>query len=121
MKRTKSNETAPRRKGEIKWTRIGGGSSVLVINGKQKMLVQNRVVWALPEEVPEGVRDVVVPVHPEDLGDVEKTESINVAKLEYTVVPKKGGYYDVVNSDGKVINEKSLRKDAAQELIDSLT
>lgn len=35
------------------------------------------------------------------------------------LVTKPGGWYDVIDSDGKPVNEKSLRKDDAEKLIEA--
>jgi len=41
--------------------------------------------------------------------------------MEYYVKPRGAkGYFDVVDKDGKVQNEKALRKEKAEELLETL-
>lgn len=114
MKRTKD-------KGTIRWRKTGGGSFTAVINGKKKMIKPGQEFSARLEEIPEGFRDLVIPVDPEEFKVAEKHfDNVDVAKLEYSISPKGGNWFDVLDSDGKKLNEKSLRKDAAEALISSL-
>ena len=114
MKRTKD-------KGAIRWRKTGGGSFTAFINGRKKMIKSGQEFTARLEEIPEGFRDLIVPVDPEEFKVAEKHfDDVDIAKLEYTIESRGGGYYNVLDSEGKQVNEKALRKDAAEELISSL-
>jgi hypothetical protein len=103
--------------------KLGGGSFHAKIGGKVRIIKPNEIFEARPEEIPEGFKDVVV-----RLADVPKTGSGPApappkppSKLEYFVKPRAGaGYYDVVDKDGKKQNEKALRRNAAEALIEKL-
>ena len=87
-----------------------------------RIIKENQKFQARPEEISDTFRDVILPMNKEELVKVEKEQgSIDVTKLEYTVKSKGGGWYDVVSSDGKTMNEKALREDGAAKLIESLT
>jgi hypothetical protein len=50
----------------------------------------------------------------------KKKKGPPAVKLEYFLKARGGGYYNVEDSNGKVINEKALRRKAADELIETL-
>ncbi len=108
--------------GQIWYKKLGGGSFVANIDGKAKMIKPNQEFEARPEEIPENFRDVVVPLDAGVRAEIEKkSPSKPASKLEYFVKPRAAkGYWDVVDKMGKVQNEKALRKDAAEALIESL-
>jgi len=114
MKRTKDKDS-------IRWTHTGGGSFVALINGRKKMIKPGQLFSAKLEEIPMNFRDIIVPADGAELKAAETVfETVDVAKLEYTISPRGGNWFDVLDSNGKQVNEKSLRKDAAEELISSL-
>lgn len=110
MERT--NKTEP---GKILW--ICKGSSFRMRSGK--IIKHNQRFSASVEEIPSAFRDTIIPVNPEEL---KKTETLTspVPELEYSLRTKGVGWFDVVDGDGKVQNEKSLRKPEAEELLSSL-
>jgi hypothetical protein len=118
MKRTKM--LVP---GEIEWTKTGGGSLVIKIGGKSKIIKPGQRFFARREEIPEGFRNTIVPVRPTELEAIEKgSTDIEVVQLKYTVKHRSGGWYNVFDSNGKQVNEKAVKgKEAAEELISSLT
>ena len=115
MKRTKD-------KGVIRWRKTGGGSFTATLNGRRKIVKPGEVFSARLEDIPESFRDTIIPVDPNEFKVAEKHfDEVDIAKLEYTVEKAKGvGYYNVLDSEGKQVNEKSLRKDAAEALVSSL-
>ena len=101
--------------GTIRWQKIGGGSFRL----KNRIIKPNQKFSATEDEIPQAFRDVVV-----RLGDVPaaaETPPIKAVDSSYTLKARgKGGWYDVVNSSGKVLNEKALKKEVAEKLIEDL-
>lgn len=81
---------------------------------------------AWPEEIPEGFRDLVQPMDGQDVPSPATTEQEEVAKMEsteptYEKRPKGGGWYDIYRVDtGKKMNEKSVREDEADDLLEQL-
>jgi len=115
MKRTKSKDV-------LWWRKIGGGSLHIRIDGKMKIIKENQKFPARAEEIPQVFRDVIKPLNHVELENVEKKQqSIDVKKLKYTVKSKGGGWFDVVDASGKVVNEKALRQEAADKLVKDLT
>lgn len=111
MKRT-TNEA-----GSVQWRKIGGGSFYF----RNRIIKPNQVFTAKLEDIPEGFRDVIVQVETGKKANVIKPEAAPPAvPLEYEIRSRGAGYYNVEDADGKVLNEKALRKDAAEALIKSL-
>jgi len=123
MKRTKKEQRDP---DAIHWIKTGGGSFLAVINGRKKIIKPGEKFWAKLEEIPVGHRDVVRPVDPRTNikqleAEEEEKDAPPVKKLEYFLNHRGGGWYSVLNSSGKVQNEKALNKEDAEKLIRSLT
>jgi hypothetical protein len=109
MERTKSS--APK---EIRWRKTGGG----IFIHKGRYIKPNQVFSATIEEIPKAFRGNIVPVDEKDVNvavDVPKVE-----KLQYFTKHRGGGWYDVVDSNGKVVSEKAMKRDDAEVLIASL-
>jgi len=108
----------------IRYKKVSGGSFHATIGGKLRIIKSGEIFDARPEEIPEGFRDVVVPLDPdlEEKANGKPSQKKAPSALQYYVKKReKGvGYYDVVDKNGKVQNEKALRKDKAEDLIDSL-
>lgn len=111
-------------KGMVRYKKLGGGSFLITIEGKQHIIKPNQEFNCFPEDIPENFRDRVISLdeHAKAHPPLEpKSTASPPAELEYFVKPKGGGFYDVVDQWGKVQNEKGLREDKAKELIESLT
>ena len=89
-----------------------------------RIIKPGQVFKAHPDEIPDGFKDVVVRVESaaaaESVAEAPVKAEAPVAKAEYFVKSRSAGYYDVVDADGKLMNEKALRKAAAEALIESL-
>jgi hypothetical protein len=112
--------------GMVRYKKIGGGSFYATLNGERRIIKPGQVFDARPEEIPEGFQDMVMILDEKVAAAEAKKEKGNKAappsKLKYFVKKReKGvGYYDVVDGTGKIQNEKALRKDKAEELLDKL-
>ena len=123
MERTKKIQTeeekpvelTPAADGKIWWKKIGGGS--LRLHGK--MIKPEERFRAHPDDIPVSVRDIVVPL--EELPE-ESAKPVTVAKSLFTMQPrgKSKTLFDVVDTNGKVLNEKPLAKAVAEKLISDL-
>lgn len=101
---------------EIWWRKTGGGTHRLKREGKPlKIIKSNQKFKARPSEIPESFRDIIIP-----LEDLPEEKPLPITPPGYTPKYKGSGWYDVVDGDGKVMNEKSLRKDEMEKLIESL-
>lgn len=105
----------------ITWKKVGGGS--LRFNGK--IIKPGQTFQARPSEISQNFRDVIIPMEgvagvPADPG--KPAPPIKVDKVEYKLKSRgTGGWYDVVDINGKTLNEKALKKDVAEKLIHDLT
>ena len=118
--------------GQSRWKKTGGGSLHATIGGKRKIIKPGEIFVAKEEEIPEAFRDMVKPLDTAviPVKQVEKPiKSVEPkveaptppSALEYEVKARSGGgYYDVVDKNGKPQNEKALRKVAAEDLLESL-
>lgn len=116
-------KTAPTQKEEIgnqedlkKWKKIGGGPLIL----NNRYIKPGQVFYAFEYEIPKAFRDVVVEL-PFD-GDGEKVKITSDVKLkkEFSLKHKGGGRYDIVDSEGKVLNETAMKKEEATEFLNTL-
>lgn len=134
MKRTKSSR--PVKEGEIRWVKNGGGIFYMKDGRRIK---PKQIFMAKPEDIPAAFRDTIIPL---DL-DKEEIRRMNLAAkkpkkkvvpiveelpappatLFYTIVDVEGeeGVYNVVDGEGKVINEQPLSDEAAKDLVRALT
>ena len=102
----------------IQWRKKGGGSFRMA-NGR--IIKPGQIFKARLDEIPEGFRDVVVPVNAEMFTKVQSVqESSPAVELDYFVKHISSGWYNVVDADDKVQNEKKLRKVDAETLLNSL-
>jgi len=103
----------------ITWKRLG--NKPMIFNNRY--IKPGQTFTARVEDVPAAFRDIIVPVDSEQYEEVKAKEdnvTADAVELEYFVKVRSAGYYDVVDSAGKVQNEKALRKAAAEELIATL-
>jgi len=123
MERTKTNIAKPE-EGKVLWKKIGGGSFML----GNRIIKPGQTFWAFPHEIPKSFRDVVISSDPnavfeaEAKKDKEVVKSSEVKKLEFKIQPRKNSklWYDIVDSEGKILNEKALKKEAAEKLVKDL-
>ena len=99
----------------ITWKKVGGGSLRLKIEGKRRIIKSGQIFRATAEEISEGFRDVVIPQEKIPTPKIE-----GVIPIEYSIEPRSKGYWDIIDSFGKVLNEKALRRKEADELLTSL-
>lgn len=102
---------------EIWWRKTGGGTFRLKREGKGiKIIKPNQKFKARPSEIPESIRDIIKP-----LEELPEEKPLPITPPGYTLKYKGSGWYDVIDGDGKTMNEKTLRKGDAEKLIESLT
>jgi len=98
---------------KIRWIKTGGGRFRLA-NGK--IIKPNQKFSARPDEIPEAFRDVIIPIDelPEDIKTPASVPAV------YKLQKRSVGWFDVVDGNGKILNEQALRRDAALKLIKGL-
>ncbi len=105
----------------IKWKKVGGGS--LRFDGR--IIKPGQIFEASAAAIPAGFRDVVIPLEsiPGDTSS-PKPPKIDAKPIEVEYKLKSrgsGGWFDVVDKNGKTLNEKALKKDIAEKLIKDLS
>jgi len=112
----------------LKWKKTGGGSFHATINGRLKIIKPGEVFEAKLWEIPESVRDIVKPVGVKAQAAVEAAADpesvvpdVPAVKNEYFLKHRGGSWYNVLDINEKVMNEKALQKVDAVALIESLT
>ena len=104
------------------WKKIGAGSFRMA---NLKYIKPGQIFEATEEEIPVAFRDLIVRVDgdasPSPVEVEKKLDDVAKEASEYTLKARGGGgWYDVVDINGKVVNEKALKQDAALELINTL-
>lgn len=94
----------------LKWKKVGAGSFRM----PDRIIKPNEVFMAYEHEIPKAFRDIVICLSELDI-EVATTEAKFIA-AKYEVVIHSPGWYNVVNEEGKPINEKLLRKKEAEQL-----
>ena len=96
--------------------KIGGGSLRLF----NRIIKPNERVLIKESNIPIAFRDLMVPL--ENLPEPVTIKSTKVAKSHvYSLKQKGNGLYDVVNENGKKINQEPFSKVEAEGLILSIT
>ena len=122
MERTKTNVME---EGKVSFKKVGGGS--LRLGGK--IIKPGQVFTAYPHEIPKSFRDLVIPtggaVSWKDQDKQTKVETpppIKGKTPEFTIQPhgKSSLWFDIVDGEGKVWNEKGLKKEVAEKFLANL-
>lgn len=103
--------------GQIKWKKLGGGSFKL----RNRFIKPGETFLARPDEIPQGVRDVVVPL--QALPATASAVQVKRTKKSVWEVQPRGkskSQFDVVNEAGKKMNEDVLTKEKAELLANDL-
>jgi len=107
---------------KLTFRKIGGGSMRL----RKRIIKPDQVFQAFLSEIPEAFRGFVIPVGEESLNAVkaseqqDKPKNIPGNKAQYVIEEKSKGWFNVVDKQGKAINERALRKETADELLKAL-
>jgi hypothetical protein len=91
----------------LKWRNSGGGTFRMAGG---KIIKPNQVYKAYEDQVPAAFRDTQICLEeiPTEVKVIPK-KSKN-ATPKYEIVHKGAGWYDVIDSSGKPVNEKALRE-----------
>lgn len=105
------------RKEKVKWFQKIGGGSFRLRTGK--IVKPNERFRALESDVPKAFKDVLIEVEP-SAPQQEKPSVAKVPSMKYSLQEPSKGWYNVINENGKPMNEKALRKSAAEDLMAEL-
>lgn len=124
MERTKIN-TVNITEEQVRFKKIGGGSFRL----GNRIIKPGQVFMAFPSEIPKGFRDVVVAIDTNFKFEAKPVTKetpppapVIVTPPKYSIQPRGKSLYlfDVVDAQGKVLNEKALKKEIAEKFVEDL-
>lgn len=104
---------------EIEWRKIDGGS-LRLRNGK--IVKPNEVFKAFESDISPAFRSSVVPTDPKSY-IAEQDKPIDLTKAVYTIEAAdddNNTHFNVVNAAGKILNEKLLTIEEAEDLVTAL-
>lgn len=104
--------------GSILWKKLSGTIRL----PDRRLIRAGQTFWAHPEDIPMPFRDTIVPVTGEvPDGGRKPVEKVHVVKSTYKKVRRgDSNWWNIVDNQGKQINEKALREDQADEYLKSL-
>ena len=99
--------------GKIHFRKEGGGTMRLTTG---KIIKPTQDFWAFEHQVPKGGLDLLTRLEdsPPPTPPPEE-QPVEVAKSDFHLEHRGGGWYNILNADGKKLNEKALTKDEADE------
>jgi len=99
----------PKNDGRVLYKKVGGGSFRL----ENRIIKPNQTFYAYPYEIPEAFKDVVLPM--------EEFEPPKVMVVDFHLEPiPDTDTFNIVDGDGKVLNEQPLTKEVAEEALAKL-
>jgi len=130
MERTKKVTTDNQNIRKPSWKKVGGGS----LRMGNRIIKPGQVFEAWPDDISPAFRRMVIPVSGDAVFNTPSVKEVSISagvKPVYTVQPhgKSLFLFDIVTQTGvdkdgepiyKVLNEKSLKKEAAEQLIKEL-
>jgi len=99
---------------KIRWKNVGRGTLRLA---DKRIIKPGDIFIAAEGEISKAFRDTIKPVDPVP---AVVAPVIPAVKVTFEKKHRGGGRYDVINQAGKVVNEKSMKKDEADALIEKL-
>jgi hypothetical protein len=105
----------------MRWRKLGGGSLRCRIGGQNRIIKPGEIFLAEASELPKSSLDLL-----ECIGKVTEKASSIVERAKPPIIPVvyklkevKGGkgLWNLVDTEGKVLNEKPLTKESAEELL----
>ena len=103
------------------WKKVGGGS----LRIGNHIIKPGQVFEAWPDDISPAFRRMVIPVSGDAVFDGPSVKEVSPTagvKPVYTIQPhgKSLFLFDILDVNGKILNEKSLKKEAAEQLIKEL-
>ncbi len=104
---------------KLRWKKIGGGSFRMGKSSGGRLIKPGQTFTAYDHDIPMGFRDTIILLDP--ASEKEAEVPVVVEKPEYTVKHRSGGYYNILDSNGKVMNEEAIKgKEDAEKFIEDL-
>jgi len=112
--------TIKRKDGQNKFRKTGKGTLRL---SSGKVVKGGEVFYAYPEEIPEAFRDTIELLDTKQEATKETFKDHGVVEDEspkYSLDMVGPGWFNIVDKHGKVVNEKKMRKQEAEEQLKAL-
>lgn len=106
--------TVPPGKCTWRYRKQNGGSFIL---GDGRRIKPTQVFDAYPSEIPEAFKDLFELLE----GDTTVRERVITAPSKFVIGVRDDGMFDVVDSDGKCLNDEPLGEEDAKRLLLALT
>jgi hypothetical protein len=99
--------------GQVWWKNNGGTFRM----GKNRIIKPGEKFLAHPDQISQAFRDVIVPIQ----RNLEDQVPVKVNIPKYEIQPnEEEGFFDIVNEEGKILNEKPLEETVAKQLLEDL-
>lgn len=86
-----------------------------------KLIKPKQKFWAFDHQIPKGSMDLLERLDDSPTPDPPPEDTpVVVEKQDYEMNHLGGGWYDIVDADGKKMNERALKKAEAEEHLDKL-
>lgn len=125
MERTKKIVEAPVEivSTKLRWRKVGGGSLRLNLDGGNRIIKPGETFLADLEELPKAFMDTLECLDSEGLKTAVTSEKAKEAfvPVEYKLKKVKGtDLWNLLDAEGKALNEAPLTKEAAEELLNAV-
>lgn len=102
--------------GKVQWRKEGRGT--LRLTSGELIDKPNQLFWARPDEISPAFRDTVKPAK----GELPPEVPLEVVSSEYTAkeMPAGSGNFEILDGQGKIVNEAPLTAKQAEEMLESL-
>jgi hypothetical protein len=101
----------------IRWKKTGGGTFYF----HKRIIKPGQVFLARPSEIHAGLRNTIVPLDSIPVPPPPPQVAATPVKYEVTPRGKSNIWFDVVDPQGKIVNEKALKKEVAEKLAKDLS
>jgi hypothetical protein len=109
---------------KLRWKKLGGGSLRIAIGGQNRIIKPGEEFWAEASELPKSCMDLLQCLDATGLkaSEVKERSKSPVIPVVYTLQKVEGekDLWNLVDTEGKVLNESLLSKESADELLTTI-
>jgi mannose/cellobiose epimerase-like protein (N-acyl-D-glucosamine 2-epimerase family) len=98
-----------------RWQKIGGGSFHIA----DHIIKPNERFWAARESLPSAFMDTLLPLSNQTKEEQAEKEAVKTDH-GYKLQPRGGGWFDIVDSNGKLFSQKAMRIEDATKMLERL-
>jgi hypothetical protein len=112
-KEVKEIEPVEYKEPTYRWKKVGGGA----LHFKGHIIKPGQILIAKESEIPQAFKNSLLLMDKATGHPMEKVEKV---KTNYKLEHRGSGWYDVVDDNGKPINEKAMKQSEAEQLLNNL-